>query len=346
MSSDQLQAIYIRSYAPRSTPSPHIVYPIEVHALPSRTWTVWRRFSSFVDVDSELSRETGASTPCELPPKRTLSRLAFWTSDEDSDERLQERREGLERYLRTILTHRDSRWRNSRAFREFLAVPVGKADHLVQGTSEIRTDFTSSSWLDEQSSLAGLAREIRADINRRDSLALAGSSTEAHQTGVQAKKKLATLLTRLSVLAKGLEELGRAGMADGELRRRADLIGALQDEAGTLGKLAIAAKGRAGASFAAANANGNSTGSSLEARNELIPPTSSSKPTTRVLGAKAQETEFTRPLDNTGLLQLQQVCAVFLTADGVSDRVLMSPPPHICRRCSPSKTQDSSRSRL
>jgi regulator of vacuolar morphogenesis len=307
MSSDQLQAIYIRSYSPRSTPSPHIVYPIEVHSLPSRTWTVWRRYSSFVDLDADLARETRAQAPSALPPKHRLARLAFWTSDGDSDESLQERREALERYLRSILTHRDPRWRNSRAFREFLAVPIGKADHLVQGTSAIRTDFTNSSWLDEHSSLAAVGREIRADINRRDSLALSGSTTEAHQASVQAKKKLASLLTRLSVLAKGLEELGLAGMAEGELRRRTDLVGALQDEAGALGKLAVATKGRASASLAARDVAGG-TAASSEARKELIPTTAPSKPTTRVLGAKAQETEITRPLDNTGLVQLQKVC--------------------------------------
>lgn len=85
------------------------------------------------------------------------------------------------------------------------------------------------------------------------------------------------------------------------------MVSALQDECETLGRLSIAA--RAGPASLRSGGGGVKDDVPAALRNELIPSSaSSSKPPTRVLGVRPPpvETAETRPLDNVGLLQLQQ----------------------------------------
>jgi regulator of vacuolar morphogenesis len=157
--------------------------------------------------------------------------------------------------------------------------------------------------------LQARVRDIRADINRRDAFSERGDVGGAHGTNVQAKKKLAGVLTRVGVLVSGLDALVvQSGMSEGELQRRTDMVARLQDDCEKLAKmLTVATSSRAGGlgSSPRNQATGSSDRAALLGGGE---PVVASKPIARVFGVPQppKETEETRPLDDPGLLQLQQ----------------------------------------
>jgi regulator of vacuolar morphogenesis len=180
--------------------------------------------------------------------------------------------------------------------------------------------FTSSSWLDEHDDIQVLLRNVRADLNNRDSLVKSTSSVPpaadvaaAHNANVQAKKKLAAVLARLSPLATGLQDLALGGMKDGEVRRRGDMVARMQDECNSLGKMVVAARQATSSTGGRTllRANDDDALASDPNRTILIPGAfpSASRPTGRVFGQKPPppETDQTRPLDAIGLVQLQQL---------------------------------------
>ena len=297
-----IQAIHIRGYEDRPKPKPYTVYRIEIQAS-VRSWQMWRRYSEFADLHVELIKSCGAVPPSSLPPKYSL---AFLRGSKSSPALLEGRRAALEHYLRAILAAKDDVWRESFAFRDFLGVPIGKQDAAGAGGG-----FTASSWLDEHQDVQARVRDVRADINRRDALSDARDVSGSHQANVQAKKKLAAVLTRVGVLEDGLRALGMSGMSEGELQRRTDMAARLRDDCEKLAKIVTAARTMSKGIEAAAERNPALTTD----RDVLLgsPPGNSSmpggfnRPVARVFGQKAQpvETEQTRPLDNQGLLQLQ-----------------------------------------
>ncbi|KAG0357238.1 hypothetical protein BG005_003804 [Podila minutissima] len=124
---ETLQAIYVRDYETRTNPKPHTVFRVEVHAA-VRTWSVWKRYSEFETLHNRyIELFPDHSPPMPLPTKH------WWQSTLDNPDLLEERRAGLETYLRGILSHRDDRWRLTHEWNEFLAIPVGRsqADLLV-----------------------------------------------------------------------------------------------------------------------------------------------------------------------------------------------------------------------
>lgn len=317
----ELQAIYVRSHQERNKPEPHIAYAVEVH-VPSRVWTVYRRYSEFEalckDIEQEIEltagkgkgRETYALPP--LPPKRAnlgsviLTPWRGLSGNKDADF-VQERQAGLENWLRSIVGAREGgQVRQTHAFKAFLELGTGSASAKAKSADYA---FTSQSWLEEYHACEAVAKEAQAQLNRRDSLSDRGDSTASHQANVEAKKLLATLVNRISALAKGLDELGKSkgGLSEGEMRRRTDMVAKLQDRAEVLGKMALATNVRT--RDASARAQGDATVTSAS-RNALLGPQmpGSTKPVARVLGQKAkpvEETAETRALDNYGLLQLQ-----------------------------------------
>ncbi|KAJ8496110.1 hypothetical protein ONZ45_g12580 [Pleurotus djamor] len=295
-----IQAVYIRGYEERSEPKSHIVYRIEIQAH-VRSWQMWRRYSEFDDLHTELTKSTGSPPPAPLPPKQKLS---VFRSRSDP-KLLEDRRLGLEAYLRAIVSAKDDKWREEFVFKEFLGVPIGRQGGVRGGPP---TQFSSSSWLDEHIELQALIRDIRADINKRDALADRNDVVAAHKSNVSAKQKLAGVLTRVGTLAGGLQELASGGMSEGELQRRTDMVSRLQDECEKLGKMVSIAKmsNRLATSSIGGSAALNPAPQSE--REALLGSTASTRPFSRVFGAKqpAQETEQTRPLDDHGVLQLQQ----------------------------------------
>ncbi|KAF8640351.1 hypothetical protein AX17_000022 [Amanita inopinata Kibby_2008] len=299
-----IQAISIRGYEERSTPKPHIVYRIEIQAH-VRSWQMWRRYSEFDDLHIDLTRSTGSSPPCTLPPKHKFSLLRSHDT-----KILEERKVGLEKYLRAILSAKDDKWRENFAFRDFLGVPVGKTSTLGGSIGgESRGQFTLASWLGEHMELQARIRDVRADINKRDALADRGDISASHRANVSAKAKLAGVLARIGNLGEGLRELGMHGLAEGELQRRTDMVARLQDDCEKLGKMVTVARQTSKLS-AGLTASGRSAASESD-REALLSSSSPSKAfkksATRVFGAsQPKETEVTRPLDEQGLLSLQQ----------------------------------------
>ena len=289
-----IQAIHIQGHEQRTQPKPHIVYRVEVQTS-VRSWQIWRRYSEFVDLHNELIKTTGSTPPMQLPPKH------IFTLHKNDEKILQERRTGLEAYLRALVSSKEGQWRETRAFNEFLGVPTGRNANtkLAEGSQ-----FTLSSWLDEHSELQSLVRDIRADVNKRNSLADMGDVTASHSSNVHAKKKLVALLDRVGLLAAGLEALGTQGMAQGELQRRTDMVARLQDDCEKLGKMVIASR----QARRAQTLPHQRDSAPQEDRNALLStsPRNDSRPARRVFGAPPQETDTTRPLDDHGLLQLQK----------------------------------------
>jgi regulator of vacuolar morphogenesis len=298
-----IQAVYIRGHEERSTPKPHTVYTIEIQAN-VRSWQMWRRYSEFVDLNTELTKSTGAAPPQPLPPKHAFSLLR----SHNDQKLLEERRAGLEVYLRSIVSAKDGRWRDSFAFRDFLGVPVGRQGG-VQGGSP--THFTMSSWLDEHIELQTRIRDVRADINKRDALGDRGDVNGSQRANVDAKKKLAGVLSRIGKLGEGLRELAMGGMIEGELQRRTDMVARLQDDCEKLGKMVtIARMSSRGLGGPPSSATDTSPASASD-REALLgaAPSGFNKPFARVFGSSAaqpKETEETRPLDDYGVFQLQK----------------------------------------
>ncbi|KAG8943653.1 hypothetical protein FRC04_002612 [Tulasnella sp. 424] len=301
-----VQAIFVKGHENRLEPKPHTVYRIEIQG-PVRSWQVWRRYSEFDDLNTELSKSVGSYPPTALPPKHTFSlRRKF-----NEEAIIKEREEGLEKYLRAILSNKDGRWRECVAFKTFLGLPatssMGAATNDPSSSAGPQ-QFTVSSWLDEHTALQSLVRDIKADINKRNALSDAGEVSQSHQTNVQAKKKLATLLTRIGGLAKGLDDMQKTGMSDGEVQRRGDMIARLQDECEKLGKMVIAARQRgaySSGSPAERNPASAADRAALLGASAAAAKVSNGGTITRKFGAAALETEQTRPLDDAGLVQLQ-----------------------------------------
>ncbi|CAE7139102.1 unnamed protein product [Rhizoctonia solani] len=289
-----IQSIHIRSHELRNEPKPHTVYKIEVQG-PVRSWQVWKRYSEFVELDVELAKSAGEAPPAPLPPKHSFQISFSFRRTLDDEKLLEERRSGLENYLRAIVAAKDPKWRDHISFREFLNAPRAAATEAGDGGA---SQFTMSSWLDEQADLMTMARDIRADLNKRETLSDRNDVQGAHTAGVNAKRKLAALVLRVGVLAKGLADLALVGMSQGELQRRSDMVARLQDDCEKLSKMVVAAR---------QTSRGTERVLPTAADREQL--LNDRKPFGRVFGQQPrqpQETAETRPLDEPGLLQLQK----------------------------------------
>ena len=299
-----IQAIYIRSHEQRQTPKPHVVYRIEIQAH-VRSWQMWHRYSEFAELHTELTKSTGSPPPAALPPKNAFSALKGPFRNQGA--LVEQRRAGLETYLRAILSAKEDKWRDSYAFRDFLGVPVGKQGSALDGGGKIK--FSSASWLDEHLALQSRIRDVRADINRRDTLSDRGDVNASHTANVQAKKRLAEILSRVRTLTEGLQELGMSGMAEGELQRRTDMVARLQDDCEKLGKMVTVARQVSRAGISTSSPASGFTTVALASESDRAALLGGGKPVTRVFGAApktSQETDVTRPLDDQGVLQLQK----------------------------------------
>ncbi|GAA5946815.1 hypothetical protein JCM3765_002027 [Sporobolomyces pararoseus] len=304
-----IQSISVPSFVKLSKPEPHLVYNLSI-SLPSRSYTVQQRYSAFTTLQKTLTSSCGAPPPAPLPPKHPSSWLnPFRIGSTLTDEQIEERRVGLERWLRAILADRDPRWRSSKAFKEFLVAPPeqesSSSKESTTGGGLSEREWTPTGWTEEYKLIEESARQLRTLLDQRDSQLLANDSA-AHSSAKTAKVTLVDIVTRLGALAKGLEFLAKKGMTDGEISRRSDLVQRMQGNLEELGRKTgnaprIGAGRRGGASY---EEEENETPS--VARQALLG--SSTKATTRVLGASApaQETAATRPLDNQGIMQLQQ----------------------------------------
>ncbi|RUS21166.1 hypothetical protein BC937DRAFT_93421 [Endogone sp. FLAS-F59071] len=325
--SEVIQDIFIRATETRQNPKPHTVYRVEVQG-PVRTWSLWKRYSEFDHLNTQFTRLFPKN-----PPPFPLPQKSIFNHTMTNPAAIEDRRRGLEVYLRGILNHRDDRWRESNEWKEFLAIPTGRP----LDTSSL---YTSESWLDEFREMQVSAREIRSLLNRRENHVARNEISASHNCTVQAKKSLITLQSRITNLESGLQGLARGAgpnigspMSEGELRRRRDMLNELKDEKESLTRLANTGRQEHNLFYQSPTA-GPSSGdrNSLFNRSEVATAatansgdygfpvlssaasvlSSASRGSTvtshRVFGNAArapQETKATRGLDNQGLLTLQ-----------------------------------------
>jgi regulator of vacuolar morphogenesis len=293
-----IQNVAITGTKDRTSPKPHTVYEISV-TTPMRSWQMWRRYSEFVELHEELTKHCSSAPPAELPGKHIWSLKSSF----HNQALIEERKKGLEVYLRTIVASKDPQWRDNSAFRQFLGVPVTKYQE-AQATKAVGPAFSTASWIEEHSELQTLTRDVRASLNRRDSLWDSGDTRGSSASNIQAKRQLADLVDRVGNLAKGLQALSEAGMSHGEVQRRTDMVTRLQDDCEQLGRIVAIARNP---NRQRPPTSADATSSTTNARNSLL--SGASRPVMRVFGAPQhapEETAETRPLDDRGLVQLQK----------------------------------------
>lgn len=133
-----------------------------------------------------------------------------------------------------------------------------------------------------------------------------GDAAGSRGAGVEAKKVLRETGERVDGLERGLGAV--RGLGAGEKKRREELVLALRGERGDLQRMAEAGVRTA---FAREREAQGTTDSPAHGQIHRMPGAYvASHPPERVFGAAArhppQETEATRPLDDRGVLQLQQ----------------------------------------
>ncbi|CAO3616857.1 unnamed protein product [Mucor hiemalis] len=153
MNQDSIQAIFIKqteTHNDDGASKPYTAYRIDVQAA-VRQWHLWKRYSDFTKLHAQLTETfPHNSIPAQLPQKRIFP-PTFHAPD-----RVEDRRQGLENYLRTIQSCRDDRWRKTEVWLDFLALPA-------LGSNERKKPlFSIGSWLDEYDNVLSLSREIRS----------------------------------------------------------------------------------------------------------------------------------------------------------------------------------------
>lgn len=281
---------------------PYTLYNITLR-LPLRSFVVQKRYSDFLALHTSLTSQVGAPPPAPLPGK------SWFKSTVSSRELTEDRRKGLEAYLRAVAETPDRRWRDTTAWRAFLNLPSTAAGSAasasgVSGTRVVAAAAASGmaaatdpgTWLDLHREMKGALHEARMALARRDA---AGDGTSAKvEAGGAAKRALVragSLVVGLSDGLRVLKENGRLG--EGELRRRRDLVAAARAERDGLEKLSVSLAATTGYGAPAAGDKALLLGGA---------GAGSSRTGGRVLGAPLPESERTRELDNDGVLLLQR----------------------------------------
>ena len=287
----------------------YTLYHIQL-ALPIRTHETRKRYSDFTSLHETLVSTTGSAPPSPLPAKSWLR------STVNNAELTEQRRRGLEAYVRAILDANDARWRSSATWRHFLGLPndPSQSQKIRQQNDNAAAD--PAAWLDLHRSVKDQLQEARQLLKKRDAAATAQEqhaiSASAKASLVRAATGLATLDTALSKSASKAKDdndgdWGQSSrLGEGEVRRRKDMLQLARSETETLESqlksLVVKPQGSMLSATSAAAAASESDKRALWGEHN----TASMRSSRRVLGGPAQETDKTRELDNKGVLQLQQ----------------------------------------
>ena len=291
---------------------PYTAYNIALQ-LPLRRHEIKKRYTDFVNLNTELSSQTGATPPAALPAKSWLRRTV------NNDSLTEERRQGLENYLKTIIESDDARWRSSSAWRSFLNLPSGTSTIEANGSfakSQRRESAGGirdpNEWLDVHTELKRQIQQARQQLKQREAATTAQSQ---HSLSAEAKSSLVRAAVAITQLDDGLKSItdaskgddagwgGSKRLGDGEIRRRRDLLGAAKKEVEGLEGLLRSMATRNANTTSAVQTGAVATSGDKEA---LWKGTSAAKPGGRVLGGPLKETERTREQDNAGVLQVQK----------------------------------------
>ncbi|KAI6902577.1 hypothetical protein D0869_03433 [Hortaea werneckii] len=282
--------------------------------LPLRKHEIKKRYTDFTNLHDALVSQTNQAPPAPLPPKSWLRRTV------NNESLTEERRQGLEKYLKSIVEADDARWRSSSAWRSFLNLPSGNNTLSTNGsltgtTSQKQQGIADpNQWLEVHRDLKTQVQTARQQLKQREA---ATTAQQQHSLAAEAKASLVRAATSIAQLDEGLRRISAASKGDeagwggssklgeGEIRRRRDLLGAARKEVeGLEGVLRSMASKSAGTSSGAATQTG--AVASAGDKDALWKGTEAAKPKGRVLGGPLKEKERTRELDNSGVLQLQQ----------------------------------------
>lgn len=278
--------------------------------MPLRTYIVQKRYSDFAALHETLTSLAGVPPPAPFPGKH------WFKSTVSSPALTEERRHGLETYLRAIAESPDRRWRDTAAWRTFLSLPslgagsaASSSGVRIEGripainTRDANTAAASDprTWTDLHREMKGLLGEARQQLAKRDATSdPSGSSTTALEAGAAAKRALVRASNLLRALDQGLRDMADAKkLGDGEVRRRRDLVASAKGERDGLEQVS--------ASITRA-ANSNSLNGPVNSGDKaaLLARSGTGSSTRRVLGAPLPEMDRTRELGNAEMLQLQR----------------------------------------
>lgn len=291
----------------------YTVYHI-VLQLPLRKHEIKKRYTDFVTLNTKLTEEAGEAPHVSLPAKSWFRRTT------SNDALTEERRLALEKYVKSIVEGDDARWRSSAVWRAFLNLPSGSSTSNANGSAFSASKRRESiggvkgpnEWLDVHRDLKSQIQAARQQLKSREA---ATTAQAQHSLSAEAKASLVRAAASITQLEDGLKAISSASrgddagwggakrLGDGEIRRRKDLLGAAKKEIeGLEGVLRSMATKNSNTS-SAVNASAAATAGDKAG---LWKGTSAAKPGGRVLGGPLKETERTRELDNTGVVQLQK----------------------------------------
>ncbi|KAI0393953.1 Phox-like protein [Xylariaceae sp. FL0594] len=289
-------------HKPADKSKPYTLYNITLR-LPLRTYVHQKRYSEFATLHQTLTSQVGAPPPAPLPAK------SWFRSTLNSPELTEDRRRGLEAYLRAIAESPDRRWRDTSAWRTFMGLPglnsASNSAASVRGggygipnkdAANAAAAQDPGTWLDLHGEMKRDFQEARRCLARRDAATENSVALEAGSAAKKALVKGGALLGHLRDGLRAMEEAKRLG--DGEIRRRKDLLAAARVDRDGLEKLSSTIS----ASAKAAQRGGLASAPDKAA---LI-GAAANKGRGRILGAPLPETEQTRELDNQGVAQLQR----------------------------------------
>lgn len=318
---------------------PYTEYTVRIeHAFPRPATSIAKRYSEFAALDAALCAATGSAPPVPLPPKSWFGGLLGARTAASAPHAIEKRRVGLEAYLRAIEGADDARWRVCRAYRDFLALddPASSSNRVAGDLSSLfnRNQVRDSSeWLDKYAALKASLHDARRWLTVREQ---ATAAQAQHEAAAHAKKSLVRAGALLAALDEALGRLSRSSssnknnsnstttnhdtggdtLGDGEVRRRRDMLGSLRKERDGLDALLTTMAVQAARIGSSTNAPTTSPAAvsaqqhaSLFAHRGSTSSTASAHGSSRrILGAPipAPETETTRQLDNSGVLQLQR----------------------------------------
>lgn len=302
-----------------ATSTPYTLYNITIRQ-PLRNLNLQKRYSDFTALHASITTQaSNTAPPTPLPAKSWFKKTV------NSLELTEDRRKGLEAYLRAINTAPDPRWRTTEAWTKFLnlysASANGKPSAPGAGPASRQADLYQSRivdplvWMDVHRDLQSQLSESRQALRRRTE---ASTAAAQHEAAAEVKRNLVRSGMTITALEEGLKETAEISkapkkgkgekddeaygsrLAEGEIMRRRSLLSAAKKERDALEMqlMTLATKGTSSETMAAP-----------QQKEALLRGPASSNPTNpsrRVIGGPVRETERTRELDNTGVLQLQQ----------------------------------------
>jgi regulator of vacuolar morphogenesis len=296
-------AVSIPSTALSSGSKPHTVYNLTV-SWPMKTDVLPKRYNDFAALHAAL-----APSPSSPPPPAPLPAKGWFTRTVNNDDLTEQRRAGLEAYLRAIEDDADARWRSAPEYRAFLGIAPSSAASIRSADGDGKkasstppppaqptqaapgAGLAPAEWLELHGALRAHLQEARAAIARRDAAARAPEQREAAAAGARALVRARGAAARLDEALGLAEEDARGGgrgrrqgrLGAGEMRRRRDLLGRAAAEREALEALLAAWAPRPAAEQAAGRGAGREElfaggGGSPGAENGLLGTSPASPP--------------------------------------------------------------------